>query len=81
MDQFDGVVGVSAYVTYFTDYYRALGMPDDNFAIALLRGEGGEDTAGFNRIKIGRRGCSRRSLRKVFQARQYRPETAGSNRG
>ena len=24
--------------------------------------------------------CSRKSLRKIFQARQYRPETAGSNR-
>ena len=37
---FDGVVGISAYVSYFRDYYNAIGLPSDNFAITLLRADG-----------------------------------------
>jgi two-component system, NtrC family, sensor kinase len=39
-EQFDGVVGISAYVSYFEDYYRATGIARDNFAITLLRDDG-----------------------------------------
>jgi two-component system NtrC family sensor kinase len=38
--QFDGIVGVSAYVSYFQDYYRAVGIGKDNFAVKLLRDDG-----------------------------------------
>ena len=38
--QFDGVVGISAYVSYFHDYYRTIGVDGDNFAITLLRDDG-----------------------------------------
>ena len=37
---FDGVIGVSAFVDYFEDFYRSLGMADDNFAVALVRDDG-----------------------------------------
>jgi two-component system NtrC family sensor kinase len=37
---FDGVIGVSAFVAYFESYYRSIGMPDDNFSIALVRDDG-----------------------------------------
>jgi signal transduction histidine kinase/CheY-like chemotaxis protein len=37
---FDGVIGVSAFVGYFESYYRSIGIPDDNFAIALVRDDG-----------------------------------------
>jgi two-component system NtrC family sensor kinase len=37
---FDGVVGISAYVEYFTNYYRSVGIPSDDFGIALLRDDG-----------------------------------------
>jgi len=37
---FDGVIGISAYVRYFEDYYRGLGMLEDRFAIALVRDDG-----------------------------------------
>src|SRR5262245_11555273 len=37
---FDGVIGVSAYVRYFENYYRELGLEDDRFAIALVRTDG-----------------------------------------
>jgi signal transduction histidine kinase/CheY-like chemotaxis protein len=37
---FLGVVGVSAYVNYFEDFYRSVGMAADGFAIALVRGDG-----------------------------------------
>jgi two-component system NtrC family sensor kinase len=38
--RFDGVVGISAYVEYFANYYRSLGLPEDDFAIALVRDDG-----------------------------------------
>jgi len=38
--RFDGVIGVSAYVTYFENYYRSIGLPEDHFAIALVRDDG-----------------------------------------
>ena len=37
---FDGVIGISAYVSYFRDYYNSIGLPSDNFAITLLREDG-----------------------------------------
>ncbi|HUI94522.1 MAG TPA: histidine kinase dimerization/phospho-acceptor domain-containing protein, partial [Xanthobacteraceae bacterium] len=37
---FDGVVGISAYVEYFANYYRSVGIPADDFAIALVRVDG-----------------------------------------
>ncbi len=37
---FNGVVGISAYVEYFASYYRSLGLPEDDFAIALVRDDG-----------------------------------------
>jgi two-component system, NtrC family, sensor kinase len=37
---FDGVIGISAYAEYFANYYRSLGKPDDDFAIALVRDDG-----------------------------------------
>ena len=37
---FDGVIGVSAYVRYFEDYYREVGLEEDRFAIALVRDDG-----------------------------------------
>jgi two-component system NtrC family sensor kinase len=37
---FDGIIGISAYVTYFENYYRSIGMPTDNFAIALVKNDG-----------------------------------------
>src|SRR5262249_3569876 len=38
--RFDGVIGVSAHVNYFETYYGSIGMPDDRFAIALVRNDG-----------------------------------------
>ena len=38
--QFDGVIGISAFVGYFESYYRTVGIPNDNFAIALVRDDG-----------------------------------------
>jgi signal transduction histidine kinase/CheY-like chemotaxis protein len=38
--RFDGVVGVSAYVKYFENYYRSIGMEEDHFAIALVKDDG-----------------------------------------
>jgi two-component system NtrC family sensor kinase len=38
--QFDGIIGISAYVSYFQNYYRAIGIAADNFAITLLRDDG-----------------------------------------
>jgi two-component system NtrC family sensor kinase len=38
--QFDGIIGISAYVSYFEDYYRATGIVADNFAITLVREDG-----------------------------------------
>ena len=38
--RFDGVVGASALVSYFENYYRSIGMPEDRFAIALVRDDG-----------------------------------------
>jgi two-component system NtrC family sensor kinase len=38
--RFDGVIGVSAFVQYFENYYRSVGMPEDHFAIALVKGDG-----------------------------------------
>jgi two-component system NtrC family sensor kinase len=37
---FNGVIGISAYVEYFANYYRSLGLPEDDFAIALVRDDG-----------------------------------------
>jgi Histidine kinase sensor domain len=37
---FDGVIGISAFVGYFESYYRSIGIPDDNFAIALVKDDG-----------------------------------------
>jgi two-component system NtrC family sensor kinase len=37
---FDGVIGISAYVEYFANYYRSVGIPADDFAIALVRDDG-----------------------------------------
>ena len=37
---FDGVVGISAYVRYFHEYYRTIGNAADNFAITLMREDG-----------------------------------------
>jgi two-component system, NtrC family, sensor kinase len=37
---FDGIIGVSAFVKYFENFYESFGLPDDNFAIALVRGDG-----------------------------------------
>ena len=38
--RFDGIVGISAYVSYFQDYYQSIGIKTDNFAVALLRDDG-----------------------------------------
>ena len=38
--RFDGVVGISAYVSYFGDFYRSIGLEADNFAVALMREDG-----------------------------------------
>jgi len=38
--KFDGVIGVSAYAEYFTSYYHSVGIPEDDFAIALVRDDG-----------------------------------------
>src|SRR5262249_28915111 len=38
--RFAGVIGVSALVQYFENYYRSIGMLDDRFAIALVRDDG-----------------------------------------
>jgi two-component system NtrC family sensor kinase len=38
--QFDGIVGISAYVSYFQHYYRSIGITADKFAITLLREDG-----------------------------------------
>jgi two-component system NtrC family sensor kinase len=37
---FNGVIGSSAYVEYFLNFYRAVGDPSDRFAVALLREDG-----------------------------------------
>jgi signal transduction histidine kinase/ActR/RegA family two-component response regulator len=39
--QFDGVIGSSVFVEYFENFYATAGMPEDRFAIALVR-DGGE---------------------------------------
>jgi two-component system NtrC family sensor kinase len=38
--RFDGVIGISAYVSYFEDVYRGIGLETDKFAVALMRGDG-----------------------------------------
>jgi two-component system, NtrC family, sensor kinase len=38
--RFDGVIGASAFVTYFEQYYRSIGIPEDHFAVALVRDDG-----------------------------------------
>ena len=38
--EFDGVVGVSAFVEYFTRFYKAAALPEDNTFIALTREDG-----------------------------------------
>jgi two-component system NtrC family sensor kinase len=38
--QFDGIIGISAYVSYFEDYYRSTGLAGDDFEISLLREDG-----------------------------------------
>jgi two-component system NtrC family sensor kinase len=37
---FDGVIGISAYVAYFDQFYASLGVPADNFTIVLVRDDG-----------------------------------------
>ena len=37
---FDGVVGVSAFVNSFTDFYSSLGRTEDDFAVGLIRSDG-----------------------------------------
>ena len=34
------MIGISAYVRYFENYYRDVGLEDDRFAIALVRDDG-----------------------------------------
>jgi signal transduction histidine kinase/CheY-like chemotaxis protein len=38
--RFNGVIGSSALVDYFENYYRSVGVLDDGFAIALVRDDG-----------------------------------------
>ncbi|MFL6798760.1 MAG: ATP-binding protein [Xanthobacteraceae bacterium] len=38
--QFDGIIGVSAYVSYFHRYYQTIGIAADDFAMMLLREDG-----------------------------------------
>jgi two-component system, NtrC family, sensor kinase len=38
--RFNGVIGASALVNYFENYYRTIGVLDDGFAIALVREDG-----------------------------------------
>jgi len=38
--EFDGVVGVSAFVEYFTRFYKAAALPEDNTFIARTREDG-----------------------------------------
>jgi two-component system, NtrC family, sensor kinase len=38
--QFDGIIGISAFVSYFRDYYQSIGIGPDNFGITLLREDG-----------------------------------------
>ncbi|MEA2929266.1 MAG: two-component system, NtrC family, sensor kinase [Hyphomicrobiales bacterium] len=38
--RFNGIIGISAYVSYFEDFYRGIGLEADNFAIALMREDG-----------------------------------------
>jgi two-component system NtrC family sensor kinase len=38
--RFPGVIGVSAFVGYFENYYRSVGVPEDHFAIALVKDDG-----------------------------------------
>jgi signal transduction histidine kinase len=37
---FDGIIGVSAFVDYFEDFYRSIGIAEDNFAVALVKDDG-----------------------------------------
>jgi two-component system NtrC family sensor kinase len=37
---FDGIIGISAFVSYFQDYYRSVGIASDDFAVTLLREDG-----------------------------------------
>jgi two-component system NtrC family sensor kinase len=38
--QFDGIIGISAFVSYFRDFYGSIGNSSDNFVITLLREDG-----------------------------------------
>jgi two-component system, NtrC family, sensor kinase len=38
--RFDGVIGVSAFVRYFENFYRSIGRAEDDFAIGLVRNDG-----------------------------------------
>jgi two-component system, NtrC family, sensor kinase len=37
---FQGVIGISAFVSYFRNYYKSLGVATDDFSITLLREDG-----------------------------------------
>ena len=37
---FDGVIGSSAYVKYFQDFYATVGDPDDRYSVLLIRADG-----------------------------------------
>src|SRR5262249_31708745 len=37
---FDGVIGSSPSVAYFENFYKSVGVPEDNFAVLLMRSDG-----------------------------------------
>jgi two-component system, NtrC family, sensor kinase len=39
-DSFNGVIGSSAFVDYFQNFYSTAGLGEDNFAVALVRDDG-----------------------------------------
>jgi two-component system, NtrC family, sensor kinase len=50
--EFDGVVGVSAFVSYFHTFYESLGEPSDSFAITLIK-ENGNVLVRYPAVAIG----------------------------
>jgi two-component system, NtrC family, sensor kinase len=52
--RFNGVIGSSAFVDYFQNYYATVGDVDDDFAVSLLRNDG-EVLARYPEFKVGQK--------------------------
>jgi len=52
--RFNGVIGSSAFVDYFQNYYATVGDDDDDFAVILLRSDG-EVLARYPEFKVGQK--------------------------